>query len=536
MRRRVLTVIMDGIGVRNHTFGNAVSHALTPAMHFLQNHGLYTTLGAHGPWVGLPSKDDIGNSEVGHNAIGAGRVFAQGASLVSDAIKSGALWANPLWQRILTQTHQQHSTLHFIGLLSDGNVHSHDTHLHAMLQAAARARVAKIRLHILWDGRDVAAHSAEVYLDRLQKVMADITLAGIDIAIASGGGRMHITMDRYEADWSMVERGWNAHVLGQADHIFSDAQVALKTLRDQGHNNDQYLPSFVVADASGPIGKIHDQDAVILFNFRGDRAIEICRAFTEKNFSAFDRQFWPQVLFAGMTCYDGDLAIPEHYLVTPPAISDGLSEYLVSHKVRQFACSETQKFGHVTYFWNGNRSGYIDRKLETYVEIPSDNIPFELKPWMKAHEITDATIQAMHKASFDFGRINYANGDMVGHTGDFEAATLAVATVDAMLKRLILAAQQTKTILLITADHGNCEEMFDAKAHNTDSTIDLFSRPKPKTAHTLAQVPCYIYDPLATGHPVPLVPGRGLASLANTTLQLMGLPVRDLYEKSLFHL
>jgi 2,3-bisphosphoglycerate-independent phosphoglycerate mutase len=537
IKRRVLSVIMDGVGVSSSTFGNAVGNALTPNMKWLKKYGAYRTLLAHGTAVGLPSDADIGNSEVGHNALGAGRIFDQGAKLVDQAFANGSIFSGSTWKSITAACSQNtESTLHLIGLLSDGNVHSHESHVHQLIIAAKKHGIKQVRIHVLFDGRDVSEKSAEIYIDRLEKVMHDTRSNDFDIEVASGGGRMHITMDRYEADWSMVERGWKTHVCGEAEHYFDSLSSAIKSFRKDDKMTDQYIPSFVIMKNGEPTGQIKDGDCVVFFNFRGDRAIEISRAFTEEAFKPFDRKIFPKVYYAGMMQYDGDLHIPNNYLVTPPLINDTFGEHLARNGLRQFACSETQKYGHVTYFWNGNRSGCFDPKLEEYLQIPSDNITFERKPWMKAHEITEATVDRMRRESFDFGRINFANGDMVGHTGDYEATIIAVETVDLMLGRLISAAKFTNTILVVTADHGNADEMFDAKEKDylDWQNLDLDKRPRPKTAHTLNPVPFYIYDPTST-KPLPLasVDKASLGNLANTALKLMGLPNKENYLPSL---
>jgi 2,3-bisphosphoglycerate-independent phosphoglycerate mutase len=533
--KRVLVVVMDGVGVREERFGNAVRLAWTPAMHWLKRHGLYTTLRAHGTAVGLPSDSDIGNSEVGHNAIGAGRIFDQGAKLVNHALTSGRMFTGHTWQELVQYVQTHAGTLHFLGLLSDGNVHSHEQHLHEMLRRAKQDGVKKVRIHVLFDGRDVGEKSAELYVDRLEDVMAQLRSSDFDIAAASGGGRMRITMDRYEADWDMVERGWRVHVLGEGQQ-FPSLSAALQEFRKDATLTDQYLPEFVIADThSQPLGPIHDGDGVVLFNFRGDRAIEMSRALCDQDFPHFDRIRRPQVYFAGMMEYDGDLKIPQRYLVEPPEIEDTLTEYLIAQKLRQFACSETQKFGHVTYFWNGNRSGYFDRSLEEYLEIPSDKgIGFEQRPWMKAREITAATIERMQADRFDVGRINFANGDMVGHTGDLEASVIAVSTIDLMLRDLIYAADRTNTILLVTADHGNCDEMFDVKPQAGTDWEALDVKLPPKTSHTLSPVPFYLYDPDGVSH-YRLRQGTTftLANIANTVLHLLGLAPRQLYQPSI---
>ncbi len=537
-KRRVLTVVMDGVGLSSNEFGNAVANAARPNLEWLKNFATWRTLAAHGKAVGLPSDSDIGNSEVGHNALGAGRIFDQGAKLVQEAIANGSMFTGEAWQKIRHQVASNQSTLHFLGLLSDGNVHAHEDHLYAMLRRAKQDGLKRVRIHILFDGRDVGEKSAETYVARLETVLAELRSERFDVAVASGGGRMQITMDRYEADWPMVKRGWNCHVQGEAPNRFATLADAMHKFRSDSTITDQYIPEFILEKNGKPVGTINDGDAVIFFNFRGDRAIAISRAFTESNFNKFDRGRFPKVLYAGMMRYDGDLNIPEHFLVQPPAISDTFGEYLATSGIRQFACSETQKFGHVTYFWNGNRSGYFDKSVEEYLEIPSDsNITFDLKPWMKAYEITEETIKRMKSGRFDFGRINFANADMVGHTGNYEAAVIAVETVDLMLGRLLTAAKATNTILVVTADHGNADEMFDAKAKDFPDwkNLPLTKRPSPKTAHTLNPVPLAIFDPARTS-PWKLnttIQNGTLGNLANTALTLMGIPNRDIYLPSL---
>lgn len=533
--RPVLAVVMDGVGARADRFGNAVALAHTPNMRWLQANALYSTVKAHGTHVGMPSDQDMGNSEVGHNIIGAGRVFPQGATLVQTALRDGSIFRSDAWQAALKRA-KSGGTLHFLGLLSDGNVHSHEDHLYQMLRQAHKDGASRLRVHVLLDGRDVPERSAEKYCERLEKVLSDLRAHKCDAEIASAGGRMLVTMDRYEADWSMVETGWKLQVLGEGPQ-FPSLKAGVEAARRDPQSTDQFLPGFVVADAQGqPCGKIKDGDAVLYFNFRGDRAIEVSRAFDDVDFDKFDRKGRPDVFYAGMMEYDGDLHIPHNYLVKPPPIKDGLGEYLVHLGQRQYACSETQKYGHVTYFWNGNRSGYLDAKLEDYVEVRSDNIPFQFKPWMKAAEITAETVERMLQKGFDFGRINFANGDMVGHTGDLDAAILSVSTVDLMLGQLIAAARQSDTALLITADHGNCEEMFNGKLADFPDweTAPSNRRPPAKTSHTLSEVPVYIYEPRGTSGLHLMEKGCGsLANLANTFLDLMNIETRPNYLPSL---
>lgn len=525
MGKKVLTVIMDGVGCQPNLFGNAVGMAQTPHLNQLREIGLYCQLKAHGTAVGLPSDDDMGNSEVGHNTLGAGRVFDQGAKLVNNAFKTGSLFASPVWRDLIRNVIDKKSRLHFLGLLSDGNVHSHQSHLFQMMAQAKKEGVRSVRIHTLLDGRDVAEKSAEQYVAELLKVISNLVDSNFDVQVASGGGRMEITMDRYEADWEMVEKGWKAHVKGLAEHYFENIDEALRYFRSFPDITDQHIPAFVIKNPAGPVGQIKDGDSVIFFNFRGDRAIEISKAFTEKNFAHFDRGPLMDILFAGMMEYDGDQKVPNRFLVQPPEIQGTLGEYLASKGVRQYACSETQKYGHVTYFWNGNRTGKFSGELEDYHEILSDRAGFNLKPWMKASEITDQTIQRIEADRFDCGRINFANGDMVGHTGDFEAAIVAVATVDIMIGRLIGVCKRHGVCLIVTADHGNCEEMFQLKdfAGDRSGVPPLGSRPAPKTSHTLNPVPFYLYDPVARDQWILAgIEQAGIGHYAATVLALMG--------------
>ena len=525
----LLLVITDGVGVAPPGPSNAVTEADTPVLDQLYAGELYTELAAHGPAVGLPSDDDMGNSEVGHNALGAGRIFAQGAKLVNAAIASGAMFDSSVWKTAIEQGRVR--TLHLLGLHSDGNVHSHTAHLYAMLRRAAAEGVTSAAVHILHDGRDVAARSALNYIAATEAVLAEINAGapGRNFRIASGGGRMKITMDRYGADWPMVARGYQCHTHG-VGRPFASATEAVTTMYAESATGDQYLGEFVVVDADGqPVGTVADADAVLLFNFRGDRAIEISRAFEEVDFPVFDRtgpdgRLAPIVFFAGMLQYDGDALIPKQYLVEPPTIDRTISEYLCAEGVHSFAVSETQKFGHVTYFWNGNRSGYIDRSLETYVEIPSDNVEFDTTPAMKVREITDAVIDLLRSGEYRFGRLNFPSGDMVGHTGNLEATIEAVDVIDECMRRLVEVIRELDGVLVFTADHGNADVMY-TEAGGVRS---------PKTSHTLSPVPFAIYDPNYDGDYRMTPPaGAGLSNVAATLLNLLGYEAPADYRQSI---
>jgi 2,3-bisphosphoglycerate-independent phosphoglycerate mutase len=523
----VVVVVMDGVGLGPDYAGNAVKAAYKPTLDGLMASSVWTRLNAHGTAVGMPSDADMGNSEVGHNALGAGRVFDQGAKLVQEAIDRGQLWNGKGWQEIIANCLAKKSTLHLMGLLSDGNVHSHINHVKAMVVEAKKRGVNKVAIHAMIDGRDVGETSA---LDYTEPFEAWLTSVDSNYGIASGGGRMQITMDRYEADWSMVERGWKFHVLAEGRQ-FPSASAAVKALRTEKPGViDQDLPGFVIARAGKPFAPIVDGDSVVFFNFRGDRAVEISKAFIGQ--VPFERVRTPQVCFAGMMTYDGDTNLPPRILVTPPLIDRTLGEYLVASGVRQLACSETQKFGHVTYFWNGNRSGYLDQSLETYIEVPSDRISFDQRPWMKAAEITDAVISGLQAKPYGFARLNYANGDMVGHTGNFDATRLAVEVVDLALARLLPAVKALGGVVIVTADHGNADEMYELDKKGGVKIEN--NRPKSKTSHTLNQVPAIIYDPQFTGEYRldASVAKPGLANVAATALFLMGYQAPDGYERS----
>lgn len=528
----VLFVVMDGVGIGRADEGDAVALARTPTLDRLLALPSATQLAAHGKAVGMPSDKDMGNSEVGHNALGAGRVFEQGAKLVAESIRTRALFEGEVWRWLVEGVRGSGEALHLIGLLSDGNVHSHIDHVHALLREAAAAGVAKARVHILTDGRDVSGRSALIYIDALEATLDSLRDAGFDYRIASGGGRMHLTMDRYEAEWAMVERGWQVHVRGEA-RKFASARAAIETLyAEHPELDDQRLPGFVIAEEGGlgaPCGPIRDGASVVFFNFRGDRALEITRAFEQDAFTGFERGPRPEVRYAGMMQYDGDLALPARFLVAPPVIERTMGELLAGAGRRQLAIAETHKYGHVTYFWNGNRSEPFDPARERYIEIPSDLDALEQRPWMKAAEVTDRLIQTLREggpAAPDFVRLNYANGDMVGHTGDLRSTILAVECVDLCLARLVRAVEQQRGVLLVTADHGNADQMFDGSGPDR----------RARTSHSLNAVPLAIYDPReAAGGPSlsTQVVRPGLANLAATSLELLGFEAPEDYEPSL---
>lgn len=558
-RRPVVLCIVDGMGYGRVKEADAVKAAYTPFLDMFHAKYPNTQLYAHGTYVGLPDDTDMGNSEVGHNCIGCGRVVAQGAKLVNMSLESGEMFKDgSSWKKCIAQVTAKNSTLHFLGLFSDGNVHSHINHLFSMLKRAKQDGVKQVRLHLLFDGRDVGETSGMTYIEKLNELLKTLNGADFNCVVASGGGRMVTTMDRYFANWDIVERGYLAHVYGYSVHgnYYDSISSAYTALRNKGAI-DQNLEEFVINGTDGkPVGAVRDNDAFILYNFRGDRAIEISQAmdalasgdiasFKEFNLSfdlsviqrkygapnvkisLSDKIVAPKsVFYVGMMLYDGDLHLPKNYLVSPPNISDTLDDYLTSAGLSCYAISETQKYGHVTYFFNGNRSEKFSEELDTYEEIPSDkDIEFSKAPWMKAHEITlmtERAIRGLTKRKHDFIRLNYPNPDMVGHCGDFEMARVAVECVDVCLGRLYKAICDVGGCMVIIADHGNSDEMYEVAKGAVK--LDSKGNKVVKTSHSLNPVPCIIIDKSsdALEYKRELRSGKGLSSVAATILNLLG--------------
>lgn len=515
MKRQVVLAVMDGVGLTDKVEGNAFKNANTPNLDKIMNNSI--AIHAHGTYVGLPSDEDMGNSEVGHNAMGCGQIYSQGAKLVNDAIENGTLFEGNTWKEAIN--YAKDNKLHFIGLLSDGGVHSHINHLLKMIEVAKKDGIKNVCVHILLDGRDVPKTSALEYVDILENKFKELNDDSFYGRIVSGGGRMNITMDRYEADWSMVERGWHTHVLGEG-RKFNSATEAIETDRNENPDIiDQYLNPFIVDNTNGTI---EDHDSVIFFNFRGDRAIEISRAFDEDNFDKFDRVRVPNVYYAGMLQYDSEVKIPKHFIAEPPHITNTLTEQLIKYNINEYAVSETQKYGHVTYFWNGNKIDKFNEELETYDKVDSDVIPFDQAPAMKANEITDKFIEAIKSNKYQFLRCNFPNGDMVGHTGNYDATVVAMEAVDANIGRIMQAVDETNSILIVLADHGNAEEMIDDKG-------------AVKTSHTTNPVPFIIY-----GNDIDNITFKqgdfGLANLASTITDLLDVPNNPVWKESMIEI
>ena len=530
----VLLVIMDGVGFGKYREGDVFLISLTPNLDYLIKNYPFTKLKAHGKAVGLPSDDDMCNSEVGHNAMGCGRVFSQGAMLVTDSLKTGRMFEGATWKKLVSNIVPSGKTLHFIGLFSDGNVHSYMDHLKAMIEQAKDEKVARVRVHILLDGRDVGETSALEYINPFEEFLDKLRSPSFDCSIASGGGRMAITMDRYGANWKMVEDGWKTHVLGEG-RMFKSAKEAVEILRSETGSIDQDIKPFIIEQNGKPACTIEDGDSVIFYNFRGDRALEITESFEKKDFNKFDRKRYPAVQYAGMMEYDGDLHVPAQYLVEPPSIDRTMGEYLAASGVKTLAISETQKYGHVTYFFNGNRTGKFDDKLEDYIEILSDVVPFEERPWMKCADITDKVLEAVKSGKYDYIRLNFPNGDMVGHTGIYEAVVCSMEALDLCLGRLYKAVTEASGVMIVTADHGNADDMFEHDK-NGDVKIKENGKPKAKTSHSLNHVPCIVYDTEYKGeYDKKLNEGLGISSIAATSMELLGFIPPEDYDKSVLN-
>ena len=524
----IVLAILDGVGLAQDGPGNAVSRARTPFLGEAARKYPRIALDASGEAVGL-LPNLMGNSEVGHNTIGSGQIIKQGISHIEEAFATGAVFESDAWKgailrvtnpntasvnidKITTPWYNRNispATLHFAGIFSDGGIHSHISHLEQMVERAYKEGVRRIRVHAIFDGRDVPPESEPKYIKRFEEFARRFPDA--DIKIASGGGRMTTVADRYENDWSVVARGWDMMVNGEANYYFHSAEEAIQTLRRIEPNvQDQYLPAFVIVDnEEKPIGKINLGDALIYFDFRADRAIEIAQAFTYWDFPYFSRgDYTPNdVYFVGMTEYNSDTHVPEHRLVEPIHISETLNQFLGAHEISELAISETVKFGHVTYYFNGNS---YDKALgEEHIQIDSYIEPFETRPWMKCAEITDKVLENL--ANYKFIRVNYPGGDMVGHTADIEATIIAMEAIDLSLARIAAETDKLGGALIITADHGNAEELLDKKGNK-------------KTAHTTNKVPFIIYDNTdnRSKYQIANLKKPGLANIASTMAVLLG--------------
>jgi 2,3-bisphosphoglycerate-independent phosphoglycerate mutase len=527
-RRPVLLIVLDGWGIGNRREWDAIAQAETPVMDRLWAEYPHTTLFTQGRHVGLPGDSDLGGSEVGHLTMGAGRILDQGPTRIFKAIADGSFFRSEVLGELIDRCRGGDHTLHLIGLLSDGNIHSHIEHFVAVIEHADREGVERLRVHALLDGRDVGIQSALDYTGRLEALFDRINGPGNrDYRFASGGGREAITMDR-DCTWPKVEAGWNIHVHGEGAHRFRSIEEAiLHFRRERPAIIDQDLPGFVLVDAADrPVGPVRDGDAMLFMNFRADRAVEFTQAMELADFPHFARRR-PDCLYAGMMVYDEDHYLPRRQVMGPTKVDGPFGERLVQMGLRQFRLTETQKYPHVTFFFNGGRREPLDRDLEEYVLIASDKIDsFAAAPAMKAVEIADHAVSMIESGRFDFGLINFANTDMVGHTGDFAATEVAATTVDTALGRVLAAVEAAGGAALIIADHGNADEMLILNKRGAEEIA---------TKHSINPVPCILFDPRGD-RPYTLrqqdgdhSPGHapGLSHIAATLFLMLGRPVPD---------
>ena len=485
-----LLVIMDGFGVAAGLPGNAVAAANTANLDELVATCPTTTLDASGLAVGLP-EGQMGNSEVGHLNIGAGRVVYQELTRISQAISDGTFAENPVLAEAIDAAVGAGRRVHLMGLVSDGGVHSHDTHLYALLQMAKARGAADVSVHCFLDGRDVPPESGLGHVQQLEDRMA-----AIGVGLVSTVTGRYYAMDR-DNRWDRVEKAWRALVLGEGAPRDS-ATEAISASYAEGVTDEFVVPTIV-----GP-APVRDGDAVIFFNFRPDRARELTRAFVDPTFEGFQRPVRPDVRFVCLTEYDPTIPAPVAFPKEFP--QHVLADLLAEHGLRQLHIAETEKYAHVTFFLNGGVE--TPKTGEERILIPSPRVPtYDQKPEMSAFEVTDALVQAIAAGRADVYIVNYANGDMVGHTGDLSAAIRAVEAVDASVGRIVEAIRAQGGVAIITADHGNADCMLDA-----DATT-------PFTAHTLAEVPVVVVADRVRD----LRPGGKLADVAPTLVDLVGI-------------
>ncbi len=531
VRRPVITIILDGYGIGRQDYTDAIFQASTPFVDHLRKSYASTMLLTHGRHVGLPGEKDLGGSEVGHLTIGAGKIIAQGPTMITNAISDGSFYQMPALQAAFSRANSGGS-LHLIGLLSDGNVHSHLDHFIAVIEEAARQGVKTCYVHALLDGRDVEIQSADQYVDQLENLFTDIRAnhPGWQYGFASGGGREVITMDR-DQNWDKVRHGWETHVQGASGSNFPSAAVAITHFRKQNPELiDQDCPPFNITNENGEIPKIVDGDAVIFMNFRADRAIELTQAFTEEGFKGFEIDHRPDVYFAGMMVYDEDTNMPENRIMSSPSVPAPFGKRILELGLNQFRLAETQKYAHVTFFFNGGYRNPLDSEKEIYHLIKSDKIDsFALAPKMKAPEIADQAINFINSRQFDFGLINFANTDMVGHTGDMQASIIAAQTVDHAVRRICESLEAVNGLAIITADHGNADEMIITNKSGVEEI---------STKHSINPVPLVLFDPHFKGeYQLKALQDKSplnLSMIAATNYILLGKPVPTDINDSLF--
>ncbi|ADW17063.1 phosphoglycerate mutase [Desulfobulbus propionicus DSM 2032] len=502
----VILAILDGWGIADPVPTNAVFVAKTPNMDRLSAAYPMTTLVAHNGMVGLP-EGQMGNSEVGHLNIGAGRIVYQDFTRINLAVERGELAANPVFNRVMEQVKAADSRLHLCGLVSDGGVHSHLRHLIALIELAA-AKGVEVVVHCFMDGRDTPPTSGLGFMEELVAAMARIGCG----QVATISGR-YWAMDR-DKRWDRVKKAWDAMVEGVGPTA-ADAVTVMREAYARGET-DEFLTPTVLVDGQGvPLARIRDNDAVIFFNFRADRVRELCHAFGDVDFSGFDAGVRPRLLaLATMTEYEADFPFPVAF--PPVTLTHILGEEVSRHGRRQLRIAETEKYAHVTYFFNGGNEVPYPGEDRLLINSPRDVATYDQKPQMSAVEVTDRLLAALAEreaagAPYDLVILNFANGDMVGHTGIMAAAVAACETVDRCVGRIEQFVRERGGVLLITADHGNAEQMVDPQNSG------------PYTAHTLSPVPFIVVSEAFRNRT--LRPGGALKDIAPTILTLMELPI-----------
>jgi 2,3-bisphosphoglycerate-independent phosphoglycerate mutase len=493
----VLLLILDGFGYREDPDSNAILAAHKPNWDRLWRDFPHTLINASEKFVGLPSHQ-MGNSEVGHLNIGAGRLVYQDLSRVDVDIEAGNFFTNPALSKAIALAKQNGSALHIMGLLSPGGVHSHENHIFAMLDMAARNGLKAVYLHAFLDGRDTPPKSAAKSLQLLQEKCAALGVG----RIANIVGRFY-AMDR-DNRWERVQPAYELLTQGRAEFTASDAIAGLEQAYARGES-DEFVKPTAIIENGGQAVTMQDGDAVIFMNFRADRAREITRALTDPSFSGFTRAYFPKlVTFVTLSRYGEDFDLPCAYTQAP--IHNGLGEYLSNLGLKQLRIAETEKYAHVTYFFNGGREQPYPG--EERILVPSPKVAtYDLKPEMSAFEVTDKLEAAIISRQYQALICNYANGDMVGHSGNMAAATLAIEALDICIGRVVKAMQSIGGEVIITADHGNAEQMQDRVTHQAH------------TAHTMNLVP-FLY----IGRKAKLEDGGSLQDLAPSLLAMMGLP------------
>lgn len=489
----VLLLILDGFGCRENGPDNAVALAKKPNWDKFWAAYPHTRIHASEAAVGLPA-GQMGNSEVGHLNIGAGRVVYQEISRINMAIKSGSFFTNHELSATVEAIKKNNGALHIFGLLSDGGVHSHETHIHAMLEMGVRARIKDIYIHAFLDGRDTPPKSAEIYLQHLQDKIDQL-----------GSGRIATIVGRYYAmdrdhRWVRVKTAYDLLTQGIAEFHASSAIEGLYNAYARDENDE-----FVKATVIGEPVKMKDGDGVVFMNFRSDRARELTRTLIEPDFDAFEREYVPRLCaYCTLTAYSADFDVAVAF--PQERIRNGLGEYLSDQGLRQLRIAETEKYAHVTFFFNGGEETCYPG--EDRILVPSPDVPtYDLKPEMSAYEVTEKLVEAIQSRQYDAIVCNFANPDMVGHTGNLQAAIKAIETIDECLGKIVPAMLEAGGEVLITADHGNAEKMFD------EGTQDFH------TAHTLNLVP-FVY----IGRAAQIADTGALEDVAPTLLKMMDLP------------